>query len=214
MTNTSRIGRRTFLVLGTSALVGIGSALVMPMLPSEASAGVLTSWSYDENNDLTSEEIAERFQAINETHGKGDSFTDSDVDFTLRYGFAPPSGCVDAKLEIPFFLDRNDTVTGTFTFEGKYLGNFVYQFFGAYDIENNTDEPVHISIEDGFTAYGWMTPFQELTGMCNYSIMHASKDGFDEKIEPGKMWHGEIGADIVGIMGSWYITPEVTLLEI
>ena len=163
-----------------SVVLGAAAALAVPRT---APAGTITSWNYPENDALSDEEIAARFETIDASYEVGETFSDADVEFVLRYATPAPNGGFRQFMETSTHGYGDPLPTDAWLAcrtEATYEGDFVYRF--AEDAYLATALPGTATIETGITAYGWQSPFQSDAGMCGFGIVLRERHTADKEL--------------------------------
>lgn len=170
----------------------------------QAAALTVASSPFVENDGLDDEQIIARFDSIDSKYEIGGIFSDSDVDFTLRYGLGSPNGAMGVRTNDAIVVDDLPFIAVTSLTDGEYNGDFGYTFHTVIEIENKDIKSVEVLIDHRFVAYGWVSPFQGANGMCNYGIMYRGCDGQRTvEIPPGEVRQVEIVNHPVGIVGTY-----------
>lgn len=159
------IKRRDFLAGTLAGMAGL--ALSGHSTPSWAT--IATSVSFPENESLSADAVQRRFEHINGTYGVGAAFSDSDVDFVLRYA-APFPGT--SKGILATMTPNHEGFSARAYIESSYVGSFSYRCLTTTWVENCTDMTACLAVAQTLTAYGWISPYQGPRGMCNYGIVY------------------------------------------
>ena len=159
------IKRRDFLASILTGMVG----LTLTGHPAPSWASITSGLSFPENEKLSANAVQERFEHINATYKVGAAFSDSDVDFVLRYGTPFPRTSKDILATTP--PDHGGFSTWTCV-ESSYVGSFSYECLTTTWVENCTDATARLAVVQTLTAYGWISPYQGSRGMCNYGIVY------------------------------------------
>lgn len=151
---SSSISRRSVGRLGILLTCG---ALVPALHLRKAEAAILTSWDFSENDNLDVESIAERFEQINGFYEIGQSFSDSDSDFVLRYA---DTSLFDGKEQVCSKQDGGESGCElNVTSSEEYKGEFLYRCSAVVQAGCSDDICQQISIREKRTVYGWTYPF-------------------------------------------------------
>lgn len=183
-------------------------------------ASAAADLSHPENDDLSAGQIEQRFADITDAYEMGQSFSDTDVEFVLRYGRPAPTG--------PAPLCLVDEVTGadqgvpfdlTCVMEASYRGSFTYNFTHTMQLRLGGLAWDQVRYEYDLALYGWISPIQFGDLMCGFGIVrlcHASvldtfsEDVFDDTSNPDIRTY-MTADELPAIIGAWHLEQRVTV---
>ncbi len=189
------VNRRNFIAAG---LLAASSGLCGSNV---ANAGVLSSLAFPENEGLTELQITDRFASINNHYALGEAFSDTDVDFVLRYG-----------MPVPGAVTTSSRTDGGLTFDlsvaSEYVSPFAYEISSSIEVSNPGHGELPVTVGRMLTAYGWISPLQGSRGMCNYGLIYKTPEDVRERsirVQPNSVGLSQGLDQVVGIANACHI---------